>query len=383
MNPTGSGNRAVRASRSPTSGLSAEPSLEAPVRVNEIDDPLPLDLVLLGGFEYACRPDCGLCCYAEPRIEREERPPLLQIAPLAQFGSRRGGSFLRARPDGGACQFLDANRCRVWSARPSPCRQFPVTVHVGERLQASLVLSCPGIDLSPLAEARPWTFRARPRGLEAEVEAAKRRATSSIRRTVDAARRRRRRVKSALEKTGQWVDEEEVRADLRSAIPLPVVEDFPVPDPPPVNEDLANLPLYFDHRKGPVALAGGLGAWELLELRAEGGAEPLTLVPPPARPPELTAEGHGLLEGYLRYFLERDALFGTVVPEIEPGSLSTVTDEMRKELRAIGALVLSRADVRRRGVRDAVGPLTWVDVADGIRACDQDLLDRPTWGDRL
>ncbi len=348
-----------------------------------MSDLLPLDLTLLNGFEYACRPDCGLCCYAEPRAEPAERARLLQIAPRVEFARRGGSTFLRARPDGGACQFLAANRCGAWSARPGPCRQFPVTVHVGDRLQASLVLSCPGIDLACLAVVSPWEERAAPRGFAAEVRTAMGRITPAVARTVDEARRRRRRLRSALTETGQWADEEEVRAELRASLPFPTAADFPVPEPPAVGEGIAQLPLFFDGRPGPVALAEGRDGWAFLEVRPGGGAEPLAEVPPADQLPELTVEGRRLLQGYLRYFLERDALFGTVVAELEPGEERTVTDEMRSELRAIGALVLARAETLRRALRGASGPLTGADVVGGIRACDQDLLDRPTWGDRL
>ena len=306
----------------------------------EPDGRPPLDLTLLRGFRYACRPDCGLCCYAEPRVEPEERPRLLKIAPLADIASHHGGSFLRARPDGGACQFLTERRCAAWSVRPSPCQQFPLTVHVGERLQATLVLSCPGIDLESLTQPDAWAARPAPEGLEREISAVERRVTPAVRRPREEALRRRRRVVTMLETSDQWVDEELVREALREALPLPTAEEFPVADPPAGDDDLANLPLFFDHRKGPVAIAGGLGGWELLELSAEGGGELRALVPPPSRPPELAADGRRLLEGYLRYFLERDALFGTVVPQIEPGGNETVAEALERELRTIGALVV-------------------------------------------
>ncbi len=164
---------------------------------------------------------------------------------------------------------------------------------------------------------------------------------------------------------------------------MPRPEDFPCEDPPEAADGLERLPLFFDGRPGPVALAGGLGGWELLELRATGGSEPLGVVPPPDRPPELSVEGQELLRGYLSYFLERDALFGTVIPTIGADSSATVRDEVEAELRAIGAMVLSRADVRKRGLRGGSGALSARDVEEGIRATDQDLLDRPTWGARL
>jgi Fe-S-cluster containining protein len=348
-----------------------------------VDEGLSLDLTLLHGFRYACQPECGLCCYAEPRVEVAERPALLHLLPRPELTRRAGGEFLAARPDGGACGLLAHCRCSGWAARPGVCRQFPVSVHVAERLQATLVLSCPGIDLTSLAESLPWSKRPEPVGLRSEIDAARRRVSPAVARSVAEARRRRRRVARALERTGQWTDEEAVRRELRGSVPLPSAADYPAPDPPSAEEGLATLPLFFDHRSGPVALAEGLGGWQLLELRAEGGAEPLAVVPPPTQPPALAPEGLRLLRGYLQYFLERDALFGAVVPEVVPGSPEGVQDAVAAELRAIGAMVVSRADVRRRARVSTDGPLSATEVADGIRACDQELLDRPTWGDRF
>jgi hypothetical protein len=352
-----------------------------------VTDPreLPLlDVRLLRGFRFTCRPDCGLCCFAEPRVEPSERPRLLQIAPDAQIRERRGGSFLAAWPQGGACRFLTDHRCAVWPARPGPCREFPVTAHVADRLQATLVLSCPGIDLAPLALEASWESRPEPAGLDEEIASVRARLSPSLRDRMEAARRRRRRVVAALERSGQWVDEEEVRSALRRGIPLPTAAEFPVEDPPTAEEGLEALPLVFLDRSGPVAFAGALGGWDLLELRAGGGADAIARVPPPSRPPRVDPDGMRLLAGYLRYFLERDALFGSVGPEIEPGSGETIQEAVADALRRIGAWALSRADVLRRATGGGSGEsLTTGDIVRGIRACDQELLDRPTWGDRV
>ena len=343
-----------------------------------------VDLTLLRGFRYACRPGCGLCCYAEPRVEPEERAKLLAIAPDTHLSRRSGGYFLRARPEGGGCECLNGTRCSVWPARPSPCREFPVSVHVGDRLQASLVLTCPGIDLAPLAQASPRGEGAAPEGFDAELASVVRRVGPGTVRRLDAARRRRRRIVTALRATGQWIDEEEVRSRLRDHLPCPTVNDFPVEDPPSAEEGLELLPLFYAGSSAPWALAAGLGGWEVLELRPEGGrSPPLAVVPPPERPPEVTAGGQRLLEGYLRYFLDRDSLFGTVLPDVDVGGPFSVLQAAERELRAIAALVLSRADVRRKALGGAAGSLTEGDVAEGIRASDQDLLDRPGWGDLL
>ena len=61
----------------------------------------------------------------------------------------------------------------------------------------------------------------------------------------------------------------------------------------------------------------------------------------------------------------------------------TVGDWIEAELRAIASLVLSRAAVLATTRRGSFDRLTDEDVLAGIRATDQDLLDRPSWGSPL
>ena len=343
-----------------------------------------LDLALLNGFRYACQPSCGLCCFAQPRVEPEERQGLLRIAPATEFVEGGGATYLRANAEGGACQLLRGLRCSAHTSRPHPCREFPVHVQLGLRLQASLVLSCPGVELSSLAETGAYSHRSPPQGFESELEAVRHRIDPGSTRRMQEAERRRGRLVRLLEREGRWVDEDSVRTELRTRLPLPGAEDFPAEDPPTASEGLELLPLYFDGRAGPVALAEELGGWEALELRASGGVERhLGRVPPPTAPPKLDAEAERLLSGYLRYFLERDLLIATVIPRMAEADVGTVTEWVEEELRRIGATVVSRAVVRAK-IGGAVGErLSRPEVERGIRASDQDLLDVPTWGDRL
>ena len=122
------------------------------------EPPVPVDVSGLSGFSYACRPGCGLCCYAEPLVTPAEKPPLLRIVPSAEFVSRGRFEFLGSHSEGGACRLLEGNRCRAHAARPSPCREFPLTAHVGVRLQATVVLTCPGVDLAG-PSGIPWPRR--------------------------------------------------------------------------------------------------------------------------------------------------------------------------------------------------------------------------------
>lgn len=257
-------------------------------------------------------------------------------------------------------------------------------MHVGLRLQATVVLGCPGLDLTGLLAYRTSQSRDEPVGLAEELAAARARAAWARPDRLRVGARDHRRIVRTLVRDGRWTDEQEVRARLRGRLPWPEAGNFPVPEPPPADEGLEGLPLFFDGRPGPVAIAAALGGWELLELRAAGGIErSLGVIPAPDRPPPLHATGRELLEAYLRYWLERDALFGTALLAAAQAGDGSVEEWVAEDLRAIGALVLARADVRARGRRGDPGPLTADDIADGIRASDLELLDRPTWGDRL
>ncbi len=347
---------------------------------NEV--PPELDLRLVEGFDFTCRPDCGLCCYAEPRVEPDEEGKLLQIAPSVRITGRGRDRFLAARADGGACQFLREHRCIVHAVRPHPCREFPITVHVGSRLQATVVLSCPGVGLGRILGTSP-TPRRRATDFDSELASVRERIGEGVRARLEATGRRGRQVERALRETDQWDDPDDLRASLRRAIPRPTDREFPVEDPPEPDEGRENLPLFFDGRPGPLALGRGLGGWVVEELRPTGGSEPLGVFPPPDRAPATTPEASRLLDGYLRYVLERDGFLAAVHLDALEAGQGRVLDWAREELAALGAIVLARGAVRAKlhggdGLRLSVD-----DVANGIRATDMDWLDRPGWGDRL
>lgn len=346
----------------------------------------PVDVSLLQGVDFACRPDCGLCCYATPAVDRSERAALLQIAPESTFLSSEGAAaFIAARPAGGACQFLNRSRCTVHDARPFPCAVFPVIVHAGMRFQASVVLSCPGVSLSPVESSSPGT-RTRPRGLDAEIARAESRCRSEEGlRSLAMARRDGRRVQRMLERKGRWVPTEEVRQSFRGNVPFPSSADFPIEAPPELEEGEELLPLFFDGRSGPVAIAGHAGGWQLVELQEEGGvAAWLGVWPPPTRMPTLDRNAERALRSYLGYWLERDALFGFVhTAMVEEPSTEDVRARVARELRWIGATVVARARVRASARGSATTTLTEVDIDRGVRATDADLLDRAGWAVQL
>lgn len=342
-----------------------------------------LDIELLRGFRFRCRPDCGLCCYASPRADRGERDRILRSFPGARFVGAGPVQLLAARPNGGACQFLDRYRCTAHRVRPHPCREFPVTVHIGQRLQASLVLSCPGLALDPLESVGARGRLPEPEGLDAELAAITARLGPALARRREESRRRARKVERELRAEGRWSDPAEVRERLARHLPRPDARDFPVEEPPSRDEGLERLPLCFDLREGPVAFARGIGGWEAIELDAAGGARALTTLAPPDRPPELDPLADRLLAGYLHYWIDRDAFLAAVQEEMQGAPEGSVLDWAERGLREIGAQTMARASIRRKLSEGSGGRLTREDVARGIAATDQDWLDRPTWGERL
>ena len=64
------------------------------------------------------------------------------------FGEDRIGDSINAvkvQGDRGACSFLLDRRCKVYQSRPHFCRQYPVMVYSGWRLQLSAIRSCRGV----------------------------------------------------------------------------------------------------------------------------------------------------------------------------------------------------------------------------------------------
>lgn len=342
-----------------------------------------IDVTLLRGVSFQCLPGCGLCCFASPRLSRKDEAELRQVSPVLRIHIEEGERRLAARPDGGACQFLTDLRCRVHDRRPAPCREFPILVHVGTRLQATVVLSCPGVRFDTLANYRPDRAVAPAEGLENELASVRARLSGEAARRLAEAGRRRRRVVRELVRQGRWVDDEEVRRKLEDRELVPGPTEFAPGDPPSVEEGIEFLPMYYDGRPGPIAMAQGPGGWEALELSAEGGARPTGTVVPPRRPPELDAAARALLSGYLRYWLARDGFLAAVHLGMLETAGGSVPEEALSELHSIASNVLARAAFRATLRGEDGTRLAAPDIELGIRAVDQDWLDRATWGSRL
>ncbi|MCI4354163.1 MAG: YkgJ family cysteine cluster protein, partial [Thermoplasmata archaeon] len=152
-----------------------------PRRDDGASEPAPrpgaaLDTDLVAGFAFACRPDCGLCCYAAPSLREGELGALLAILPSFTTDRDHPGQ-IPSRADGGACSMLVRNRCSVHAARPGPCAEFPLSSHLSDRIQVSVVLSCPGLRLDALRGPAVPRDGAAPRidtSLSSELEAVRR-----------------------------------------------------------------------------------------------------------------------------------------------------------------------------------------------------------------
>jgi len=344
---------------------------------------IDLDLALLGGFRFRCRPDCGLCCFTSPRLEGDDESRVRRAFPALHAVVREGVRCIASRPQGGACELLQGLRCSAHAARPAPCREFPVIVHMGSRLQADLVLSCPGLSLETLREFGSAAGTRAFFGLDLEVAAVRQRLTPRVRLLVADASRRRRRIVRQLSDERRWYDEDEVRGTLAGQRLMPSAREYAPSGLPTIGPGLEQLPMFFDGRPGPVALAQLGEAWEGLELATGGGSRSLGVAIPPGEPPLVDSSGEKLLEGYLRYFLARDSFLAAVHWEMVRGENGTVSEVALSELRAIGSDVLARAAVRAQLRGESGVRLTVFDIELGIRATDQDWLDRPTWGRRL
>lgn len=336
-----------------------------------------LDTSLLDGFRFACRPTCGLCCFASPHVPLEERAALLAAVPDALGAA--SGDHVPARAGGGACRLLSLSRCTAHAARPAPCREFPVSVHLGPRAQATLVLSCPGLDLTALAPARPDRSPAGPVGLETELAAA--RATLD-RLDPRAERRARRGWREALDALG--VEDPLALAERREAAATPLnvsataLRDEGLPDEA---DGLENLPLFHDDRFGTVAIAGSGAEVDLLVLRESGGVDRrLATYPRLERRPALDPSASEILEGYRAHLLARDGVVGAAALRALEAGPPGLSAALGLEVDAVLGATLARAAWRQQLEGRSGGSLEAAAVLAGIRATDADFLDRPTIG---
>ena len=338
------------------------------------------DVTLLAGFRFSCRPGCGLCCFATPAVSRPERVPLLASMPdLRLLEGRAGYAFIPSRPNGGACQLLQQSRCRSHSARPFPCRSFPLTVSIGPRVQAALVLSCPGVGLDGLDRFPSSAGAADPVGLLDEWEAvAQELGRPAGRSRVAQGRTGYTRSVRRLEREGRWVDVDRSSKALVERAGR-VVRERLSPAPFPSLADGADvLPLHFDPTFGPVALSDEGGDWSLVRLSETGATpSPLGRYPAPTSPPAAEPDAAELLTHYLAYALARDSFLGQAIARLTEDPTLELEPTLGAMLVELASDVLARANVLEQLHGRPGDRLDRSAIEQGIRATDADALDRP------
>ncbi|MDD1742991.1 MAG: YkgJ family cysteine cluster protein, partial [Methanomassiliicoccales archaeon] len=108
---------------------------------------LPVDLSELEGRKFVCLDQCQLCCLCQPELLEKEVPYFKRNFPdrLVARRSPHKHTALALKNGNGPCTFLDSGRCSIYPNRPHYCRQFPFHVHLSERVQVELDLSCRGV----------------------------------------------------------------------------------------------------------------------------------------------------------------------------------------------------------------------------------------------
>ena len=142
---------------------------------------LQLDLTSLEGWKFdekACAA-CGLCCLCQPELLDSE-VPLFRHKYRGKIVSKKlphEHMALTMKKGVGSCSFLENKRCSIYPDRPYFCRAFPLHIHVGERAQVVLDLSCRGAwtdkGEDALAMGMGWS-----KGAEGRIAAVTRQARS-------------------------------------------------------------------------------------------------------------------------------------------------------------------------------------------------------------
>lgn len=332
-----------------------------------------LDTALLLGASFTCRPGCALCCYTTPRVTDKERAQLIAIRPGPIASA--DGSWIPSWPAGGACQMLHLQRCTVHAQRPSPCRQFPISVHLGARAQATLVVSCPGLTQSPFQLAPGGQA---PVGLEGELAAAHRSVETLSPAEAD---RIERRWNAAVRRAGLTESTLlELRERLRSGETRWENDEWSDPGLPSEEAGLEHLPLFHDEQLGRVALAASGERVAMLVLREQGGVDRRFELELPDQPPQLNEEAVALEAEYRRLWLERDGFAGAALLRANDEGRRPLEEVLLEDLFEVLGAARARAFWRERLAGRSGVTLSRDALAAGIAATDADYLDRPTVG---
>jgi Fe-S-cluster containining protein len=102
------------------------------------------------GLALRCDGRCAYCCLCPPGLLEVETEAIVNACheKAGYIGQDRLGDSARAistQGDWGACVFLENKACMIYESRPHFCRQYPLQVYSGWRLQASAIRSCRGL----------------------------------------------------------------------------------------------------------------------------------------------------------------------------------------------------------------------------------------------
>jgi len=112
--------------------------------------PLEFEDTEVTGLGLRCDGRCAYCCLCPPGILDQETASIEKACgkmdtDLGEDGIGDSEMAITSQGDWGACVFLKDRRCRIYESRPHFCRQYPLQVYSGWRLQLSAIRSCRGV----------------------------------------------------------------------------------------------------------------------------------------------------------------------------------------------------------------------------------------------
>jgi Fe-S-cluster containining protein len=366
---------------------------------------LDVDLSELEGRTFTCDDKCGLCCLCQPEVLPSEVPFFKKNYPqmIVSKDQPHRHVALALKNGQGPCSFLQPNRrCQIYADRPHYCRQFPLHLHAGTRLQVELDLSCRGV----------WTG-----GKEDALVAGGQLVADNIetvRRTLQQSRQVYREFDANCVDAGIYKAPEALRRDVEKHImDLTDVqyiakvldlssEDEEMAMPPPVGpseydrreleasametgleslaaDDVYSAPVYCDpvYRWNIFLSKDGKVEWSVLN--DDGGLTPVrTIDPRQVKLLEPDEEGRKVFAAYLGTLNRRDSMLGFAYYLIDDyGYEDHVANTYYGALAAAALDLLWRASLVahiRSGKLDRAG------LIEGVIAYDMDRLDAPTIG---
>jgi Fe-S-cluster containining protein len=368
---------------------------------------LPLDLSELEGRRFSCIDDCQLCCLCQPELLQQEEQYFRRNFPQRIVTRRtpHRHTALALKKGNGPCTFLDDKRCSIYPNRPHYCRQFPFHVHLMDRVQISLDLSCRGVwidkgeDAMPiglklinendrqlragLAEAREvhrqFMDNCRDAGIEVAPKDMRIRFEAISRHVVE------------LPFLGWMLDQsvEDERMDLQKHPVDPFLDAdraeelrqaaMEVSLESLSSEDPMSSPVYCDPSGRWNVFMSSDGELDMYQLLEEGGMERTRMIDP-KKVPLLTPKGLGanLFVEYLNILNRRDSMLGYAYFLLDDYGYE---DELTNVY--YGALASSGLDLLWRASLIAYlngSGLDGAGIREGIIFYDMDRLDAPTIG---